>query len=57
MCDIFELKYRRTCFNCENVLIANCEFLLCWQLPETESYPIYSVPYEPCEKQMQSINT
>ena len=45
-----------TGFNCENLLIANCEFLLCSQLLETQLYPIYREPYKPHEKQMQSIN-
>ena len=30
---------------------------MCLQLLETQSYPIYSVPHEPREKQMQSINS
>ena len=49
--------YRRTGFNCDNLLIANCEFLLCLQLLETQSHPIYSIPHKPCEKPTQSINS
>ena len=48
---------RRTGFNCENLLIVNCEFLLCSQLLKMQSYPIYIVSYEPCEKQTQLINS
>ena len=40
-------------FNCENLLIADCEFLLWLQLLEMQLYPIYSVPYEPREKRTQ----
>ena len=43
--------------SCENLLIANYEFLLCSQLLETRSYPIYSIPYEPHEKQTQSVDS
>ena len=50
------MKYRRTGFNCENLLIANCELLLCSQLLEMQLY-IYSAPHEPGEKQTQSINS
>ena len=34
-------KYHGTGFNCENVLIVICKFLLCLQPLETQSYHLY----------------
>ena len=52
----YHTMYRRTGFICGNLLIVNYKFLLCSQLLESQSYPIFSKPHEPREKQMQSIN-